>query len=227
MDAAPVRVLIADDHPILRMGLRRLLESEPGYRVVGEATDGAAALEQTQQYLPDVLLLDLAMPRLTGLEVLHRLWEAHTPVKTIILTAAIDNAGILMALRLGARGVILKETAAQLLFKGITAVVQGKHWVGRDTVSDLVRELRAQSDNTEPAVPARKFGLTRRELDIVRSIVSGLTNKEIAANCSLREDTVKHHLSKIFDKVGASNRLELALFVMHHKLLDSDQLSAG
>lgn len=223
VEGREIRVLLADDHPILRAGLRKLLEAEPGYRVVGEAPDGEEAVRMARTLLPDILLLDLAMPRLNGLEALHELGASPTPVRTIILTAAIDKEGIVKALQLGAKGIVLKESATELLFKSIGTVVSGQHWVGREATSDLVEALRNQM--TAPAsatAPARKFGLTRRELEIVGAVVGGYSNKEIARKFSLSEDTVKHHLSRIFDKVGASNRLELALFVVHHRVLETE-----
>jgi DNA-binding NarL/FixJ family response regulator len=224
-ETGAIRVLIADDHPILRAGLRKLLEAEPGYSVIGEASDGEEAVKLARTLTPDILLLDLAMPRLTGLEVLREMATASTPVRTIILTAAIDKAGIVTALQLGAHGIVLKDSATELLFKSIGTVIQGKHWVGREAISDLVQALRTQTSTPpEPSAAARKFGLTYRELQIVASVVSGCSNKEIAAKFSLSEDTVKHHLSRIFDKVGASNRLELALFVVHHRVLETEQI---
>jgi two-component system nitrate/nitrite response regulator NarL len=221
-----IRVLLADDHPILRAGLRKLLEAEPAYQVVGEAADGEQALQMARAIMPDILLLDLAMPRLTGLEVLSEMATGATPVRTIILTAAIDKPEIVTALQLGARGIVLKDSATELLFKSMASVIKGQLWVGREAVSDLVQALREQmsspQDGSSP--PAKRFGLTPRELEVVGAIVSGYSNREIAAKFSLSEDTVKHHLSKIFDKVGASNRLELALFAVHHRLLENEQL---
>jgi len=215
-----IRVLIADDHPIFRQGLRTILEAEDGFVVVAEAADGNEAVRLARDFQPDVLLLDLAMPGVSGMEALAELAAAPTPVRTIMLTAAIEKAEIVKALQLGAAGVVLKSSSTDLLFKSIRSVMAGQHWIGRDAVSDLVQALRAQI-GAVPEKPAReRFGLTRREIEITSSVVAGLSNREIAQKLSLSEDTVKHHLTNIFNKMGASNRLELALFAVHHRLFD-------
>ncbi|HZM50220.1 MAG TPA: response regulator transcription factor [Vicinamibacteria bacterium] len=215
-----IRVLIADDHPIFRQGLRTILEAEDGFVVVAEAADGNEAVRLARDFQPDVLLLDLAMPGVSGMEALAELAAAPTPVRTIMLTAAIEKAEIVKALQLGAAGVVLKSSSTDLLFKSIRSVMAGQHWIGRDAVSDLVQALRAQI-GAVPEKPAReRFGLTRREIEITSSVVAGLSNREIARKLSLSEDTVKHHLTNIFNKMGASNRLELALFAVHHRLFD-------
>jgi DNA-binding NarL/FixJ family response regulator len=214
-----IRVLIADDHPIFRKGLRTLLDGEPGFKVVGEAGGGDEAVRLAHELQPDILLLDLAMPGVSGMDALAELSTAPTPVRIILLTAGIEKAEIVRALQLGAAGVVLKSAATDLLFKSIRSVIAGQHWIGREAVTDLVQALRAQLD--PPEKPAReRFRLTPRELEITAAVVSGMSNKEIARKFSLSEDTVKHHLTNIFDKMGASNRLELALFAVHHRLLD-------
>ena len=221
---AEIRVLLADDHAILRAGLRKLLEAEPGFRIIGEAPDGTEAVRMAHDLQPDILLLDLAMPRLTGLEVLRELRTGPKPVHTIILTAAIEKAEIVTALQLGASGIVLKDAATEVLFKSISSVLSGQHWIGREATADLVQALRDQmgTASTPAQKRAPRFGLTPRELQVVGTVVAGYSNREIAKQFSLSEDTVKHHLSKIFDKTGASNRLELALFAVHHRILDGD-----
>ena len=214
-----IRILVADDHPIFRDGLRKLLEAEPDFRVIGEASDGQEAVKLAHELKPDVLLLDLAMPRQPGLDALRELSAAATPVRTILLTVAIEKAQLVEALQLGARGVVLKETSTELLLKSIRSVVAGQYWVGREAVTDLVRVLRDLIPAAGEEAKKKAFGLTPRELEIVSAIVLGYTNKDIARKFTISEDTVKHHLTNIFDKVGVSNRLELALFSIEHRLV--------
>lgn len=214
----PIRILIADDHPIVRDGLRRLLETEPDFQVVGQAADGREAVKLVREVQPEILLLDLSMPRLPGLEVLRELSDSASPVRTILLAAAIEKEQIVEALQMGARGVVLKESATQLLFKGIRTVMAGQFWVGREKVSDLVAALRGLVASAGEK-PDKNFGLTRRELEIVSTIVAGYTNRDIAQKFSLSEDTVKHHLTHIFDKLGVSSRLELAMFAVNHRIV--------
>ena len=215
-----IRILIADDHPVFRQGLLAVFRNQPEFTIVGEATDGRRALELTRKLNPDILLLDLVMPHLTGLETLRELAGSATPVRTIVLTASIEKEQIAQALQLGARGILLKDAATEILLAGIRTVMNGQFWVGQNKVTDLVEILHSYMPS--PAGPKglkQTFGLTARELDVVSAIVSGFTNREIAGKFSISEQTVKHHLRNIFDKVGVSNRLELALFAINHQLV--------
>jgi two-component system, NarL family, nitrate/nitrite response regulator NarL len=212
----PVRIVVADDHPIFREGLIKLLQTRPDLKVVGGAADGDEALRLVAELEPDLLLLDLAMPRMAGLVALRELRDRSTRARIILVTAAIDRTEIITALQLGAQGVVLKESASDVLFKSIRAVMAGQYWVGRSRVTDLAATLRDLSASHPPT--RKHFGLTPRELEIIGVILGGYSNNDIAAKFSISEKTVKHHLTNIFDKLGVSNRLELALFALHHHL---------
>jgi DNA-binding NarL/FixJ family response regulator len=217
MASEPIRIIIADDHPIFRAGLRMLLEAEEGFLVVGEARDGREAVHLAVTLRPDVALFDLAMPQMSGFDALQELSRQAASPRVILLTAAISREQTVEALQLGARGVVRKDAASQLLFRSIRAVMAGEYWVERERVTDLVQELR--NDATRQS-DVRRFSLTPRERQVVSAVAAGLTNRDIAAQLSVAEDTVKHHLSNVFDKVGVSNRLELALFAIEHGLVD-------
>ena len=211
-----IRILIADDHSIFRDGVRKLLEAEGGFTIVGEATNGTEALGLVNELRPDVLLLDISMPELTGLEVLRRLPKQTAPLRTILLTASVEKSEIIEALLLGAHGIVPKQSASRMLFKSIRTVMAGEFWVSRDLVSDLVETLRGPSSS---GVGAKTMGLTRRELEVIAAVVEGQVNKDIAQTFHISEYTVKHHLTRIFDKLGVSNRVELAMFAVNHELV--------
>ena len=212
-----IRILIADEYPILREGLRMLLETQHDFSVIGEASGGEDAWRLVHEVKPDVLLLDLATPRLAGLERLARLGGDNSCVRTLLLVGAMERNDVIKALELGARGIVLKESQTELLFKSIRTVMAGQYWVGRDTISDLVEALVGL--HKSPPATQTGFGLTRRELEVLALIVAGYTNRDLAEELRITEDTVKHHMTNIFDRTGASNRLELALFAIHHHLV--------
>ena len=213
-----VRILIADDHPIFRDGLRRLLEAETDLSVVGQAVDAAEAIQLAATLHPDILLLDVAMPKVSGLEALETLVDMPSAPAVILLTAAIDRADIVKALQIGARGVVLKESATAMLLKAIRVVIEGGYWVGRESVSDLMLALRSLGPVPERPEALPAFSLTPREIQIVGLILAAAGNKKIADTLNISEKTVKHHLTNIFEKLGVSNRLELALFAAQHRL---------
>ena len=248
-----IRILMADDHPMFRQGLRALLETNEEFQIVGEATNGAETIALTQQNLPDIVLLDFSMPGLSGFDVLRQIASLQN-VRPIMLTAGITKNDIIQALQLGARGVVWKDVGAEILFKSIRCVMNEQLWVSRETVTHLVDTLRAmpsqargdadaasqkflskemtvvraKSTDLEGDKPedrgalnksgGRKFGLTARELEIITAIVDGQSNRDIALTYKISEYTVKHHLTRIFDKVGVFSRLELAMFAIHHDL---------
>jgi two-component system, NarL family, nitrate/nitrite response regulator NarL len=212
-----VRLIIAGEHSIFRHGLRRLLEAEPGFCILREIADGEAAVALIRELAPDILLLGLAQLKRPPIETLEKLAECGTPTRTIVLTDRLDRAEVISAVQLGVAGVVLKDSPPDILFKSIRAVVAGEYWLGQDRFAAVVPNLR----KVEAARRKSKaFGLTRREIEIVRSVVAGYSNREIAARSSITENTVKSHLTHIFNKLGASNRVELALFAAHHRLID-------
>jgi two-component system, NarL family, nitrate/nitrite response regulator NarL len=209
MQERALRIIIADDHAIFRDGLRRLLMTDKRFTVVAEAADGKDAIRLTRELNPDILLLDLAMPRVPGIEVLRELARSQHPVYIMLLTAAIQPFEVTGAFQLGARGVVLKSSPPELLVKGIHAVALGKHWVEGEALTDWTRILRK---------PTAVGGLTSRELEIISAIRSGNSNREIASKLVISEETVKRHLSHIFGKLAVSSRLELALLATKHNL---------
>jgi DNA-binding NarL/FixJ family response regulator len=211
-----IRLLIADDHQLIREGLRSLLSLQPEFAIVGEARDAEEAVAMARDLVPDVLLLDYAMPGKSGLEVLRELNAAGVKVRALVLTAALAKADVLKMLRAGARGVILKDSPTELLCKSILKVHQGEVWIGRDVMGELLEQLGTRTDVAPPAPEDIK--LTTREREVLRLVLEGLPNKEIARRLAIGADTVKHHLTSIFDKTGATNRSELALFALRHKI---------
>jgi two-component system nitrate/nitrite response regulator NarL len=207
----PVRIAIVDDHPIFRDGLRRLLESEPGLTVVAEGTDGEDAIRIARVEQPDVLLLDVAMPRLDGVNALSS--PDMVPIRVIVLTAALDDRQVMKAIELGARGIVLKESATRLLIDSIRGVMDGKLMLGPDVSSILAHALGRTGERD-----GRPYGLTAREIEIVRAIAEGKSNRDIATQLGISLQTVKHHLTSVFDKTGTSSRLELALVALKQQI---------
>ncbi|GGH15703.1 response regulator transcription factor [Silvibacterium dinghuense] len=213
-----IRIVLADDHPVVRIGVRNMLQIDEGFDVVGDAGDGDEAITQTLELLPDILLLDLNMPRLPGLEAMRSIMSGSPAVKIILLTSTVTPQQIIEALQIGARGIVLKDALTDHLTSAIRTVISGDYWIGGKRVVNLVQALHELTK--QAAVPERKtFGLTPREMDVVGCIVEGCSNRDIAKQFTLSEETVKRHLSNIFDKTGVSTRLELAMFAIAHHLV--------
>lgn len=210
--ASDTRIVIADDHPIFRDGLKRLLESEPGFHVVGECADGVQAVTLVNELRPDILLLDVSMPNGGGLSALADLKD--TASRVVLLTAAIDSRDVLQAIKLGAKGLVLKEAATRQLIDGIHRVLEGKFVMDADITDNLAEAIQRHESRS-----SERYGLTAREREIVAAIAAGETNKDIAARLSISQQTVKHHLTNIFDKTGISTRLELALLAIREDLI--------
>ncbi|HEV3486925.1 MAG TPA: response regulator transcription factor [Vicinamibacterales bacterium] len=221
MDTKPrsaIRVLIADDHPLFREAVRKLLESDPAFQVVAEVGTGREAVAAARELSPDIVLLDLLMPDTPGLAALPDLARLEPRVRTLVLSAEVGDADVVHALQLGARGVVLKHASTELLLKAIRSVVSGEYWIGRAYIADLIDRMRERVQRTG-AVPQRPtFGLTPRQLEIASAIVEGATNQDIAQQFSISAKTVKYHLTNMFDKLGVSNRVELARFAVKQRL---------
>jgi two-component system nitrate/nitrite response regulator NarL len=218
-----IHLLIADDHTLFRETLKRVLDSEKGFLVVGEAGDSEETLKLVRLLQPDILLLDWNLPRLSGLDLLQSLSTLVTRMRIILLTANIEQDQIPHAFHLGARGLMMKESGVDLLIESMRCVMAGQYWLCGEGCKSLEQIMNKLPKSAPEIRQAPKFTLTQQELRVVVAVASGITNKEIAQQLSISVQTVKHHITNIFDKLGVYNRLELTLFALHHKLIeDSD-----
>jgi DNA-binding NarL/FixJ family response regulator len=215
-----VRILIADDHPIFRDGLRKLIESQPGMRVTGESSVGADVLRLARELKPDILLLDLALPRRSGLQVLNDLAGLSSPIRTLVLAATIEESSILEAFYLGAHGIVLKGSPRKVLLNSIRSVIAGQYWLDNESFPIVIEALRKSPPSQNGTTCRRDYGLTPSELKIVGKVAYGSSNKEVGQEFSISERTVKHHLTNVFNKLGVSSRVELAVFALERGLVN-------
>ena len=216
---ASIRIAIADGQSIRRAGIRKLLTFKGDFQVVAEARNGKEVSEVVEEYRPDILLLDLTISSLDGLTVLRRLRHSGATTKVIVLAAPEDKAQFVQAMKFGACGIVLKQTGDELLFKSIRKVHAGEIWLDSNTMAAVMRQF---SSPLEP-VPAltgdpSRFSLSRREREIATLIAQGFKNKEIADKMVISHQTVKNYLRKVFDKLGVSARLDVALYAIYHNL---------
>jgi DNA-binding NarL/FixJ family response regulator len=218
--------------------MRSLLEANNNFAILGQAMNGADAIALARQTVPDILLLDSARPLLSGFEVLRKISQLDKGIRVILTTNAITKREIIYALQLGSRGVLWKSSVVSQLLKSISCVMSGELWISREIVGDLVELVRemsfgptsgSQAQNKKPTEQwearnsssgpgAMNCGLTSREIEIVNATLSGKRNSDIAVAFGISRHTVKHHLSRIYEKVGVYSRLELAIFATHHDL---------
>ncbi len=220
--SATVDIVISDGQEIFRAGVRKLLEAEPGLRVVGEAANSEETVKVVRQLNPHILLLDLSPPKMAGFKALEELSKLGLPTRTIILTEAIKREQAVKALKLGAYGIVLKDSTIQVLIKSIRCVSAGEHWLNHEHVADVMREVRSVAPPPGAGAVIEHLGLTAREMQVITLIVAGYTNRDLARKLKISQNTVKHHLTNVFDKLGVSNRLELVLYAIDNGLVNSD-----
>jgi DNA-binding NarL/FixJ family response regulator len=216
-----IRIAIADPHTLFRAGLRKLLAAEEDFDVVAEAGEGSEILPLLETYHPDVLLLDLYLGGVAGLDVLRHLQAAgtigrHSGTRILVLTASEDEEALAQTMKLGASGVVLKTTATEMLMQAIRKVSSGEMWLDARVTARVIKNLaepRAAGRGHEDAT-----GLTPREREIAALVGQGYRYREIAEMLSISEQTVKNHLRNMFHKLGVSDRLQLALYAIHHNL---------
>jgi DNA-binding NarL/FixJ family response regulator len=211
----PIRLVVADDHPFILVALNTLFQVEGDIQVLAHCRNGTEALQAVRQHQPDILILDLQMPGKNGLAVLRELQQEKLPTRVVLLTAALDEDEVLEAIRLGVRGVMLKEMAPQLLLQCIRQVHAGEAWLERRSVSRALDKLLRREAATRQVTAV----LSPRELEVVRLVSDGLRNKEIAVQLSVSEGTVKIHLHHIYEKLQVGSRLELLLYVQKQGLV--------
>jgi len=211
-----ISIVLADDHVLFRQALRQLLELERDFHIVAEAGDGQAAVNLVHQHRPDVVLLDISMPHLDGIAATAELREHYPTLGIIVLTMYAEDSHIIRAIRSGANGYILKNSESRKVIDAIRSVARGESIIEPYLVAKLLTEFRRMSDSSQPGNVA---GLTEREIELLRLVAGGFSNKEIAVELDLAESTVKNRLSILFQKLDVKDRTQAAIYAMSHGLI--------
>lgn len=206
---AVIHILLVDDHAIVREGLRTFISTEPGMEVVGEAANGLEAIKKACDLQPDVILMDMAMPQMGGLEAILKIKEVCPEAKILVLTSFSDDDTVFPAIKAGALGYLLKNASPERLLNAIRDVYQGKSAISADIANKLIQEMQRQSN-----LPLTKDPLTERELDVIKLVAQGMTNFEIAETLVITEGTVRTHVSSILSKLHLANRTQAALYAL-------------
>lgn len=209
-----IKILLADDHSMIREGIKQLLELDENFSVIGQAGDGIECMKFLKEELPDILLLDVNMPKMNGIEVLEQIKEENINVKVLMLTIHNEVDYLLKAVDIGCDGYVLKDSDIGLLKKAIFSVYNGDTFIQPDLIPILNVGLINREESTQTLE-----GLTKRELEVLKLITEGLFNKEIAYKLNISERTVKNHVSNIFKKINASDRTQAAVFAIRHGLV--------
>ncbi len=209
-----IRVMIADDHSLIREGLRQLLEFDGSIKVVGEAANGVECLENLEKYDPEVLLLDINMPEMNGIEVLKKLKQNQSKVKVLILTVHNELDYLMNAVDIGVDGYIMKDSESSELKKAIRAVRDGENYIQSSLIPALNNRLMNRDIDKDKVT-----SLTNRELEVLIQVANGMFNKEIATNLNISERTVKNHISNIFKKIEVSDRTQAAVFAIKNNII--------
>ena len=217
VDDQSIRILVADDHPVVRRGLRSLIDIEPDMELVGEAVDGVEAVKLARSLLPDVILLDLMMPRKNGLEVIHEIKQANLKSRIIVVTSFAQDDKVFPAIMAGADGYLLKDSPPDKVLQAIRDVYRGEAALHPAIVRKTMQGLR-QPPDLSPAAES----LTERELDVLKQVARGLSNQEIAAGLSVSEGTVSTHVRNILAKLHLANRTQAALYALREGLAELD-----
>jgi DNA-binding NarL/FixJ family response regulator len=219
-DVGSIRVVIADDHALFRRGLNMVLESEDGIEVVAEAEDGDDAVRKAEEFVPDVVLMDVRMPRTSGIEATKAIRDAVPATKILMLTVSDEEEDLYEAIKAGANGYLLKEISIEEVADAIRAVVQGQSLISPSMASKLLNEFNTLVRRAEEKAQYPAPRLTDRELEVLKLVAQGLSNREIAEQLYISENTVKNHVRNILEKLHLHSRMEAVVYAVREKLLD-------
>ncbi len=211
-----ISVLIADDHSLMRQGLKQILELEEDMQVIGQATNGQEAVDMIKRLKPDVVLMDINMPVMNGIQAIKELREAYVPSKIVVLTIHEDREYLFKTLQTGAEGYVLKDAESSVLLAAIRSVYNGQNYIQPNMTRELVKEFTRVTRNEKRR--SDEIPLTDREIEVIELIAEGMLNKQIAQKLFISEKTVKNHVSNIFKKLNVSDRTQAAIYALKHNI---------
>ena len=219
-EGEPIRVLIADDHALFRRGLNMVLESEEGIDVVAEAEDGQDAIAKSEEFAPDVVLMDVRMPRVSGIEATRQIRDVIPTAKILMLTVSDEEDDLYEAIKAGANGYLLKEISVEEVAEAIRAVVQGQSLISPSMASKLLNEFNSLAKKAEERQQYPAPALTSRELEVLKLVAQGMSNRDVAEALFIAENTVKNHVRNILEKLQLHSRMEAVVYAVREKILD-------